>query len=90
MKKARWSKSKRRWSDGNRRIIKRFAFLPITCKQWWDDRVDTETRWFQTVYIEQQCTQSWHESWWENKRFVIEAEYEQYLEEEADILEETR
>jgi hypothetical protein len=81
-----WKKNKRRWDDGDRRIIKRFAIFPITCKEYWDDRVCIETRWFQTVYIKQEVVQSWHKWWWVNKYFCIEAEYEEYLKEEAAIL----
>ena len=84
--KLRWVKKKRRWNDGDWRIVKRFAFLPVTCRKYWDDRVDIETRWLQTVYIFQKFTASWHEWWWKNKYFCIKAEYEEYLKKEADIL----
>jgi hypothetical protein len=82
-----WTRAKRIWKDGDVRIIKRFALFPITCRKHWDDRIDIETRWLQTVYVAQQLKQLWDEWWWTNKYFSNEAEYEEHLANEADILE---
>ena len=86
MLKLRWSKRKRRWRNDDCRIVKRFAIFPISCKEYRDDRIDTETRWLQTVYIIQMLRTAWDEYQWKNRRFVEKAEYEEYLKEEAEFL----
>lgn len=82
-----WTRVKRIWEDGDMRIVRRFALFPITCRRYWDDRIDIETRWLQTVYVAQKYTRVWSEAWWINKHFSTEAEYEEHLANEADILE---
>lgn len=68
------------------RVIKRFAWFPITCTEYWNDRKRSETRWLQTVYVRQTYKILWTEAWWVNDFFAIEAEYEAYLEEVKEIL----
>jgi len=74
----RWTKKK--WRKGEKRIVKVFAFLPIICEESWDDRVEKEVRWLQTVYVLRERENSWDESWWMNISFATEEEYEEYCE----------
>lgn len=57
-------------------IIKRFAIFPITIYDKCDRCIERgyyETRWLETVYIEQ-CYRL-HSDCWENYRFVNKEEY---------------
>lgn len=81
---------RRRYSTYDHRVIKRFAWFPIICRVYWDDRVDTETRWLQTVYILQQFENSWSDTWWKNREFVTKDDYEYFLAASQEILEEER
>lgn len=67
------------------RVVKRFAWLPITCRQHWDNRVDSQTIWLKTVYVRQEY-HSGYDAWWTNKEFVGEREYRAHLEETRKIL----
>ena len=62
-----------------RRVVKTFAWLPITCKDREDHRVIKETRWLETVYVVQQYHKSYY-SHWTNIRFADEEEYARQLE----------
>lgn len=62
--------------NNERRIIKRFALFPITiyakCDRWLERRY-YESRWLETVYIEQNYES--HTGWWENYTFVNKEDY---------------
>ena len=49
-------------SDGDTRIIRRFALFPICTKN--------EMRWLEWVYIEQRWSDNYADDGWHNYRFV--------------------
>jgi hypothetical protein len=55
---------------GQRRVIRRFALLPITANY--------ERRWLEWVYIEQYYVVSVWEMCWGNNRFVTKENYERF------------
>ena len=63
-----------RWKHKTQRIIKRFAFLPIT--------VEAETRWLETVYIEQIYNEYYLLNPWIDSHFVTKEDYEAYKKEQ--------
>ncbi len=77
---------KRVYRNYEHRVVRRFAWFPITCKQVWDNRVDSQTVWLKTVYVRQQYEASWGDYWWTNKEFVSEEEYYAHQEETRAIL----
>lgn len=77
---------KRIYREYEDRVVKRFAWFPITCRQGWGNRVDSQTEWLKTVYVRQEYQVSWSESDWTNKEFVGEDEYFAHLEETRAIL----
>ncbi len=80
---------KRIYREHEDRVVKRFAWLPITCRQSWDSRVDSQTVWLRTVYVRQEyhpLWALWGETLWNNKEFVGEDEYFAHLEETRAIL----
>ena len=71
-----------RWKERSKRIIKRFAILPVC--------IDGEYRWLETVYILQYFGNVYH-SWrsatigWYNSRFVTKADYIHMKEEQIQM-----
>jgi hypothetical protein len=76
---------KRIYREHEQRVIKRFAWFPITCRQGWDNRVDSQTVWLKTVYVRQEYHPGYH-TWWSSDEFVGEEEYNAHLEETRAIL----
>jgi len=56
---------RRNYKEGEKRIIKRFAFFPI----W----TPTETRWFEWVTPEQMRKSNSYEEYWVNVKFINQA-----------------
>ncbi len=79
-------RQKRIYRQNEQRVVKRFAWFPITCRQGWDNRVDSQTEWLKVVYVRQEYAPSWGETLWDNKEFVGEDEYYAHLEETRKIL----
>ena len=65
-------KHKKNYKRYDTRVIKRFAFFPITIKRKYDDETIKETRWLETCYIEQEYYDlySYQVFEWHNIRFV--------------------
>ena len=65
--------------NNDRRIVKRFALFPITisynCDRWLEKQL-YETKWLETVYIEQHFNLS--NGWWDNTSFVTKEDYVKY------------
>jgi len=68
------------WRKNDSRIVKRFAWLPIVCSNKYDNRVEKDTRWLQTVYIKIRRWASCGESGWLNVEFVTKQLYDEYCE----------
>ena len=68
--------------DRDRRIVKKFALFPITiyyrCDRWLQ-RQYYETKWLETVYIEQEY--KLQRDWWDNVSFVTKEEFIDYKKE---------
>lgn len=77
---------KRVYRDHEFRVVKRFAWFPIICRQRWDNRVDSQTVWLKTVYVRQEHRSGYNGSWWSNEEFVGEGEHYAHLEETRAIL----
>ena len=59
-----------KWKREYRRIIKRFAFLPI--------EINGDFVWLETTYIRQKFYQGILCSWWEDIEFVTKEDYKEY------------
>jgi hypothetical protein len=59
-----------KWKRKHRRIIKRFAFFPIS--------IGDAFVWLETAYIRQRFYRGILYSWWEDVDFVTKEDYEEY------------
>ena len=63
----RWSKP----MDGEVRIVKKFALLPI-------EAINGDVAWLETVYVKQKYVSGLYYSGWVDMAFATQEEYEEY------------
>jgi len=77
----------RRYESGEIVVRSWWAWWPAKCQEYEDDRVVTETRWLERVYVVSEYQVGYmDEAYWKKIAFTTKEDYEAQLEKDQKIL----